>query len=215
MFVHAECSKRMKSCFQCKTTLLRDFRKLSYITASVWMELTSIYAAGVNSDEQTAKSQTDSKIQLTKKPFKSRPCDDKFYWDHVITTCTCTCTCVNPASDSSPEDSTLAAAGTQAVVVKKIKPKGFKPSLQDYDKGTARSQTDSKIQLRKKPSQTRPCDGKFYWDHVISTCTSTGCYTEGGRPRDIPPWLAFPHPKFLPFSTVTYLQCGGKMHEKT
>ena len=75
--------------------------------------------------------------------------------------------CVIPGSDSSPEDSTLAAAGTQAVVVKKTKPRGRKPrgrkpSPQDCDKGTAKSQTDSKIQLRKKPSQTRPCDGKVY-----------------------------------------------------
>ena len=72
------------------------------------------------------------------------------------------CTCVNPGFDSSPEDSTLAAAGTQAVVVKKTKPRGRKPSLQDCDKGTANSLTDSKIQLRKKPFKTRPCDGKFY-----------------------------------------------------
>ena len=40
LFVHAECSKRMKYCFQCKTTLLRDFRKLSYIIESIWMEVT-------------------------------------------------------------------------------------------------------------------------------------------------------------------------------
>ena len=68
-----------------------------------------------------------------------------------------------PGSDSSPEDSTLAAAGTQAVVVKKTKPRGHKPSPQDSDKGIAKGQTDSKIQLRKKPTKTRPCDGKFYW----------------------------------------------------
>ena len=43
--------------------------------------------------------------------------------------------CVNPGSDSSPENSTLAAAGIQAVVVKKTKPRGCNPGPQDCDKG--------------------------------------------------------------------------------
>ena len=60
---------------------------------------------------------------------------------------------VNPGSDPSPEDSTLAVAGTQAVVIKKNKPRGCKPSLQDCDKGTTKSQTDSKTLLKKKPLQ--------------------------------------------------------------
>ena len=65
-------------------------------------------------------------------------------------------------SDSSPEDSTLAAAGTRAVAVKKTKTRGRNPSPQDSDEGTAKSQTDLKAMLRKKPSQTSPHGGKFY-----------------------------------------------------
>ena len=68
-------------------------------------------------------------------------------------------------SDSSPKDSTLAATGTQAMVVEKTKAKGRKPNPRDCDsgdKGTTESQTDSKIRLRKKPTQTKPCDGKLY-----------------------------------------------------
>ena len=51
--------------------------------------------------------------------------------------------CVNPGSDFSPEDSIFAAARTHAVVIKKTKPRGCKPSHQDCDKGTAKNQTDS------------------------------------------------------------------------
>ena len=123
-----------------------------------------MYATGVNSDELTAKSQTDSKIQLRKKPSQTRPRSGKFYWDRV--TATCIRILVFPGSDSSPEDSTLAAVRTQAVVVKKTKLRGRNPSPQACDKGTAKSQTDSKTLLRKKPFQTSPCDGKFYWDHI-------------------------------------------------
>ena len=68
--------------------------------------------------------------------------------------------CSYTGSDSSPEDTNLAAAaaGIQAMVVK-TKPRGRIPNPQECDKGNTKSKTDSKIQLRKK---TRPCDGKFY-----------------------------------------------------
>ena len=64
-------------------------------------------------------------------------------------------------SDYYPEDSTLASNGSRV----KTKLRGHKLSPLDYDNGdnrTAKGQADSKIQLRTKPSQTRPCDGKLY-----------------------------------------------------
>ena len=64
--------------------------------------------------------------------------------------------------DSSSEADTLVATGTQAMVVEKTKARGRKPNTQDCNKGTTKSQTDSKIHVRKKPSQTKPCDGKLY-----------------------------------------------------
>ena len=67
--------------------------------------------------------------------------------------------------DSSSEADTLAATGTQAMVVEKTKARGRKPNPRDCDsgdKGTTESQTDSKICLRKKPTQTKPCDGNLY-----------------------------------------------------
>ena len=64
-----------------------------------------------------------------------------------------------PGSDSSPEDTNLAAAaGIQAMVVK-TKPRGRIPSPQECDKGNAKSKTDSKTLLRKKPSQSSPFTG--------------------------------------------------------
>ena len=70
-----------------------------------------------------------------------------------------------PGSYSSPEDSTLDADRSRAMVVVETKPRGRKLSPLDCDNGdnrTAKGQADSKIQLRKQPSQTRPCDGKLY-----------------------------------------------------
>ena len=66
------------------------------------------------------------------------------------------CTCVpTVGSNSSPKDSSLAAAGNQAVAVKTTKLRGCKPSPKECDKGTA------KTVLRKKASQTRPSGGKY------------------------------------------------------
>ena len=56
-------------------------------------------------------------------------------------------------SNSSPKDSSLAAAGTQAVAVKKTKSRGRNPSPQECDEGTA------KTMFRKMPSQTSPFTG--------------------------------------------------------
>ena len=59
-------------------------------------------------------------------------------------------------SDSSTEDSSLAAAGTRAVAVEKTKSRECNPSPQECDEGTA------KTVLRNKPSQTSSSGGKFY-----------------------------------------------------
>ena len=74
----------------------------------------------------------------------------------MTTTIMYICVLVHVGSDSSPEDSSLAAAGMQAVAVKKTKSRGRNPSPKEYDKGTA------KTVLRKKASQTSPSGGKFY-----------------------------------------------------
>ena len=74
----------------------------------------------------------------------------------MTTTIMYICVLVHVGSDSSPEDSTLAAAGTQAVAVKKTGLRGRNPSPQECDKGTA------KTVLRKKPSQTSSGGGKFF-----------------------------------------------------
>ena len=58
-------------------------------------------------------------------------------------------------SDSSPKDSALAAALTQAVAIE-TKLKGPTPSPQEHEEGT------TKRALRKKPSQSSPSGGKFY-----------------------------------------------------
>ena len=74
----------------------------------------------------------------------------------MATTIMYICVLVDVGSDSSPEDSTLAAVGTQAVAVKRTGLRGRNPSPQECDKGTA------KTVLRKKASQTSPSGGKFY-----------------------------------------------------
>ena len=65
------------------------------------------------------------------------------------------CVLVHVGSDSFPEDSSLAAAGTQAVAVKKTELRERNPSPQECDKGTA------KTVLIKKSSQTSPSGGKY------------------------------------------------------
>ena len=61
--------------------------------------------------------------------------------------------CIYLGSDSSPEDSSLAAAGTRTVAIKKTKSRGRYPSPKECDKGTA------KTVLREKASQTSSSGG--------------------------------------------------------
>ena len=74
----------------------------------------------------------------------------------MTTTIIYICVLVHVGSDSSVEDSSLAAAGTQAVAIKKTGLRGHNPRPQECDTGTA------KTVLRNKPSQTSPSGGKFY-----------------------------------------------------